>query len=261
MATVDVGTTAKVKWTHDTSVAATLTVTAPDGSTTTPPVTQGEAAFEADVATTLPGRHLLRWAIAAPAETWADVLDVWPADPRFLLGFDDAVAAVRWRAADVAKYGDDLRLHMATVTEVLEDIVGAVLVRTVVQTADGGKTGVALWERPDEIVSVTVGGAAYPDYRVNASAAIVYAGEDPAARFADGRQNVVVTYRAGTRQVPPSILEAARILIRHMVDVEQAPSPVASAVGDDVAPTPSGFLVPRRVLELCANRHTLPGIA
>lgn len=266
MTTVDIGTTATVSW-KNAAASATLTVTAPDGTTTTPTVTTASGTHTAPVPTVQAGRHLLTW--SAPATTpdtkFVDMLDVWPADPRFLISMDDAAAALRWRPADVTARADDLRLYNAAATEVIEDISGAVLVRTVEQYADGGKTGVALWERPDAILGVEVDGVMYTDYRENLSAAIVYAGKDPTLRFVDGRQIVKVTYRVGAATIPPSVRTAVRILLRHMVSVDQAPVPVSGGnpanQASETVSTPSGFMVPRRVLELVQNRRTLPGLA
>jgi hypothetical protein len=180
-------------------------------------------------------------------------------DPRFLLSFDDAVRALRWRAADATKYADDLRLHLAAATEVIEDIAGAVLVRTIVQYADGGKTGVALWEKPDEVLTVEVDGTATTAYVPNLNAGIVYA-TPHGERFAEGRQNVKITYRTGSATISPAIRDAVRILLQHMVAVEQGPGPL---VGDtETARTPSGFLVPNRVVTLCETQaNRFPGLA
>jgi len=256
---VDVGDTTIVSWNPGTTgLTVTLTATAPDGTTSAPTVTETAGVYAASLATPQAGRYRLRW--ASPTATNSDVLNVWPVDPRALISFDEAVAALRWRPQEATQREDDLRLHIAAATEVIEDIVGAVLVRTIVQTADGGKTGVALWERPDEIVEVKVDGTVTTDYVANLGAAIVYAGKDPDVRFPEGRQIIEITYTTGASTTAPSIRDAARILVRHMTLADQSPNP-APVDGGDTSRTPSGFLVPNRVLELCANRRPLPGIA
>jgi len=263
MTTVDIGTTTTVSWTNAQASAA-LTVTAPDGTTTTPTVTTASGKHTAPVPTVQAGRHLLSWAApaAGPTTKFVDILDVWPVDPRFLVSMDEAAAALRWRAADIAARGDDLRLYNAAATEVIEDIAGAVLVRTVEQFADGGDAAVLLWHLPSEITSVTVDGVAAVGWIADLSAAVVYAG--PGVRFASGRQNVKITYEVGSADIPPSIRAAVRILLRHMTTVDQAPVPISGNPvnqASETAPTPSGFMVPRRVLELVENRRTLPGLA
>jgi len=256
---VDVGDSALVEWAlGQNGKTVVLTVTDPVGVTSTPSVTETTGTYSATVPTTQAGRHTLRWTTSGASHS--DIINVWPADPRYIISFDEAVKALRWRPADVTAHGEDLRLHIASATEILEDIAGAVLVRTVEHHADGGSTAVLLSERPASVTSVEVDGTAVTDYVVDERAAIVYAGSDPEATFAAGRQNVTVTYTTGAATVSPSLIDAARILVRHMVAVEQSPNPTP-VDGGEVSRTPTGFMVPNRVLELVTNRRPLPGIA
>ena len=261
---IDVGTLTTVQWTRPAGHTVTLTVTKPDGTAVTPAPTVTESAgeYSATVACDQPGRYLLRWVDGA--EVNVDTLEVWPADPRFLISLDDAAAALQWRPQDVAKNGDALRLYIAAATEVIEDITGALLIRTIVQPSDGGRTGVALWERPSEIISVIVDGSPFTRYIPNLNAAIVYA-TPKGERFTDGYQNVVITYRTGSESISPSIQLGARELVRHLWQVGQQAMTDGAVVnyGDDskLALTRTGFAVPRRVIELCGNHHALPGTA
>lgn len=260
---IDVGMLAPVSWAAGTAgLTVSLTVTRPDGTTNTPTVTEdANGLYKADVDTAgFPGRFLLNW--TAPGYAYSDILDVWPADPRFIVSAEDAMDALQWRPADRARDGEQLRLYAAAATEVIEDITGAILVRTVDQDADGGRTGVALWERPDEILTVTVDGKLWDGWVLNKNAAIVYA-DKRGSRFPDGRQIIHITYKTGLDTIPPSVRLATRELIRHMWQVgQQAPAPTTPAGATaDAAHTPSGFAVPRRVIELCANRPHLAGIA
>ena len=155
---VDVGDTTIVSWAlGEAGKTVVLTVTDPVGATSTPTVTEAQQGiYTASLTTALAGRYVLRWTTTGAAHS--DIINVWPADPRFIISFAEAVAALRWREAEVEKYAEDLRLHIASATEVLEDIVGAVLVRTVIQTADGGEAGVMLTQRPETVTSVEVHG-------------------------------------------------------------------------------------------------------
>ena len=125
---VDLGAATAVSWVLGVaSQTVVLTVTAPDGTTATPTVTETTGTYSATVATALPGRYLLSWVkAAAPAAAYTDILDVWPADPRFIISLDDARAAVAWTAGNTAK-DDTLRLFVAAATVVIEDIAGAVV--------------------------------------------------------------------------------------------------------------------------------------
>lgn len=268
---IDVGSTVEACWTrgpdHANGTGVTLTVTRPDGTilTPAPSVTETPAAsgtYLAPFTAGLPGRYFLTWDDGTTRYT--DVVAVWPTDPRFLISLDDAIESLRWPPPMAAKNSDMLRLYVAAATEVIEDIVGAVLVRTIVQPADGGRTGVALWERPSSIVSVTVGGSDYTGHIVNLNAGIVYADGD-SGRFPDGRQNIVVTYRTGLEAIPPSIQLATRELIRHLWQVGQQAltgdgSPSYDPATNQTTNTRSGFAVPNRVIELCGNHYALPGI-
>src|SRR5690606_30848525 len=135
----------------------------PDGTSVSPAptVSYADGTFSAAFLADQPGRYVLHWTDTTDTLTHTDILDVWPADPRFLISLDVAATGLRWRPADKVKNLESLRLYVAAATEVIEDIVGAVLVRTIVQPADGGRSGVALWERPSEILSVTVDGQAF----------------------------------------------------------------------------------------------------
>lgn len=264
---IDLGTTTTVQWNRGaaaTGHTVTLTVIRPDATTLTPTVSETAGLYSASVPGSQPGRYLLTWTDTTDTVKATDTLEVWPADPRFIISGADAIAALGWNDASVAKNGDSLRLYIATATEVIEDIVGALLIRTVEQYADGGRTGVLLWERPSEIVSVTVDGTATTDYIVNRNAAILYA-KPAGARFPDGLQNIVVTYKAGAAEIAPNIQLAARELVRHLWQVGQQvpaqPSPSGDYSQQPMGMTPSGFAVPKRVLELCRPNHALPGIA
>jgi hypothetical protein len=267
---INLGSTVSVEWVPSWEAAGhsvSLRVTKPDGSTTSPAASDATTpgTFTAELDADMVGRYVLRWTDTDVDAVGTDIFDVWPEDPRFLISVDDAAVGLQWRAVDQAKHGDALRLYVAAATEVIEDITGAVLVRTVTQTADGGRTGVALWERPSEIVSVTVDGAASTGYVVNLNAGIVYA-DKSGSQFPDGIQTIVITYKVGAEAVPPSIQLAARELVRHMWQVGQQAltgdgSPTYDPVTGEMANTRTGFAVPRRVIELCSNQYSLPGIA
>lgn len=75
----------------------------------------------------------------------------------------------------------------------------------------------------------------------------------------------MITYRTGSEAISPSIQLAARELVRHLWQVGQQAMNDGTAVnyGDSskLALTRTGFAVPRRVIELCGNHHSLPGTA
>src|SRR3954447_22144628 len=129
---VDVGdvVTLGVAITDDAGAAAdaggiTLTVTQPDATPVTPAVTHsGTGAYNVQFPVTQAGRYLIRWvATGANASVYTDVLDVFAADPHYVISLADARDALGKTAADVA--GDNrIRLYMAAVTTVVEAAVG-----------------------------------------------------------------------------------------------------------------------------------------
>lgn len=261
MPIVDLETDVTATWTTPVDGPAVLTVTQPDGTAQVPDVTTASGTFTATVTTPYAGRYLLRW--VAPAATYTDIINVWEEDPRFLIALGDARKAIGTAPSD----DNELRLFVAAATPVIESIVGAVLTRTETQPADGGKTGVALWERPDEVLGVTVNGELLEptEYTVAKAPAIVYAGGSTTpTRFPVGRQNIVVTYTTGFSTIPPNIRLAAIELVRHLWQVGRQGS--RPAFGDDPSDeptdqTPMGFAVPRRVTQLCGANPSLPGTA
>jgi hypothetical protein len=264
---IDLGTTTTARWARGPALAGhtvTLTVTRPDGTVLTPTVTEQAGVYSAPVVGSLPGRYLLTWADTTDNATRTDTLEVWPADPRFIISEGDAFEALGWNAASIAKNGPALRLYIATATHVIEDIVGTVLIRTIVQPADGGRTGVLLWERPASIDSVTVDGEPTTNYIVNVNAAILYA-KPAGSQFPPGLQNIIVTYKTGGTGIAPNIQLAARELVRHLWQVGQQvpaqPGPTGDYAQQPMGMTPSGFAVPKRVLELCRPTYSLPGMA
>lgn len=264
---INVGTLTTVKWSRPAGHTVTLAVTKPDGTPLTPdplPAADDSGSFSVVVPCYQVGRYFLQWVDVTDTVVHADTVDVWPADPRYLISLDDAAGALQWREADKAAKLDTLALYVAAATEVIEDITGAILMRTVVQRADGGRTGVALWERPSSVASVTVNGTVAAGFVVNLNAGIVYA-DGSGGRFADGVQNIVITYQTGSEAVPPVIRLAARELVRHLWQLGQqqgaSQQPVPTPNPQQTGMTRSGFAVPNRVIELCGSHYALPGIA
>lgn len=259
----DLGTATAVSWALGTAeVTVVLTVTNPDGTTVTPAVTETTGTYTATVTTAQPGRYLLSW--AGPATNYTDILDIWPADPRFLISLADIRNSLGLRPGDTSS-DDDLRLYSAACTVVIEDITGGILTRTRTQTVDGGRHAITLNARPnpDEPVTVTIAGTALAagDFTVDYEAAIVYAAND--GWFPSGRQNIVIGYQVGSSVIPPNIRLATSELLRHMWQVGRQASRPAwgdSADSEGMDTTPSGFAVPNRVIELCAANPRLPGI-
>lgn len=259
MTTTTVGGAAALQWTAPGSGAVTLTVTLPDGTTSTPAVT-GTTPAVASLTTSQVGRHLLSW--AQGTATHVDVLDVWPADPHYLISLDDALDAVKANGRAPAQMTrDDLALYVAAASYVIEDMVGPVVQRTTTFTATGGRESVLLPATNVSVSSVVVDGSTWSTsaYTVDTSAGIVWA--KSGAFPATSRGNVVVTYTtaAGDDGLPANLRLACMEQVRFLWQTAKVGRATAA---QDLGYTPSGFAVPYMVQGLCAAApNKTPGFA
>lgn len=253
---VIVGADASLSWAPGGTGAAAVVVVRPDGTTVTPALVVAGAvgAYTATLPTTLAGRHVLTWS-RGPAR-FADIVDVWPADPRYIISIDDAMLAI---GSGPASQRDDVGIHVATATWIIERLAGPVISEARTHKADGGRGAVVLPVLPVQVTAVTVSGALLDPaaYTVDEDAGVVY------GAFAPGRpRNVVVTYRVGAATIPANLSLAARKLVKHLWSQERrAGTPGDGAAAADTVATPFGFAVPRAVVELCSPAVTAPGFA
>lgn len=264
MASLDLGAMATVRWptAPDTGPYA-LAVKRPDGTPLdpAPTVTGYRESTEAQFLPTMAGRYLLSWS-ANGAGAFTDVLDVWPADPQFLISLDEVIAGLRMPSnADPAK-AQDLRLYVAAATPVIEDITGPMLAATKSFTTWGGGSAVVLPHLPNQILGITAEGAPVVDYVPDLASGILYAGtRTSVGSFPSGE--LVITYRIGSAEIPPNVRLAARELVRFWWQggMQGSGGNIRSQQTDGEAFTPSGYAVPRRVMELCTPHQQVGGFA
>lgn len=259
MSVIELGADTVVSWATAAARTIALTVIEPDGQSVEYTPTETTGVYSATVSTPLAGRYQLRWrsTVGDPALVHSDIMDVWPADPRFLISVEDAENALSLsEQAKTAQIREDLRLYIAACTPIIEDIAGALLSASKTQVADGGRPSIILHERATQILSVEANGTPVIGTILNQSAAILYAGER-GARFPSGRQAITVTYRVGKDEILPNVRLAVRHLLRHLWSVGGKPG---APKGTNVKPdgtvyTPSGFAVPKMVIELLESVH------
>lgn len=160
----------------------------------------------------------------------------------------------------------ELAGFISAATQPCEDVVGAVVNRTVVEVFDGGRAQLPLSHRPvSSITSVVDTGTTLSasSYTVNAESGVLtlVAGPSPLP-FLVGVQSVTVTYVAGrvasTAAVATSaygnIRMAALIIVQHLWETQRpaAAGPFTQGV-DDFDPRYS-FSIPRRATELLGER-------
>lgn len=196
-----------------------------------------------------------------------------------LCTLDQAKAALDIPTGSVTDDGE-IQQWISAATPIIEGIVGPVAARSVTESHDGGGQTIVLRQLPaSAVASVTeyVGVIPYaltvittPDQATAYSCSF-----DPQAGtltrrygigsslFADGVDNVWVTYTAGYETVPPNVVEAAIELVRHNFEATQvAGSNFGAGDNDSAYPSlGSGFAVPNRVIELLQPNQRLPGIA
>ncbi|MEU4502658.1 hypothetical protein [Streptomyces sp. NPDC024089] len=164
----------------------------------------------------------------------------------------------------------ELQVYVDAVGPVIERFIGPVAERIVVETQDVARDGVqVLVLRTTPVVSLTSvepllasGGTSYD------VGALVLDGDTGIVRRADGgwlRGPLKVTYTAGRGEVPATVNLAARMLVQHLWQTQNASrGPVLPGGGDYSVSEPVaglGYAVPNRVLELLEPYRLLPGVA
>lgn len=283
---LDLGDVVALSWTVRDSAgnpadagAVALTVTLPDGSTTSPGIahTPGTGVYTASLTTTQPGRHALRWvATGANAGAYADVLWSADADPGMIIPLSYARTGARLLPSQTGD-DEDLRDLIVAATGPMEDICGAIIPRTFDEWYDGGSTLIALDHAPVISVSTVAEStgvlrtltaqpldAASMDaygYTVDLPLGILTRrAQGVALPFAPGRSNVHVVYRAGRMNIPANIIRATRRLVLWLWQTEiNGIRPSGPAAATTI--TPAGYAVPNAVIEMCGAEARLRALA
>lgn len=273
MAAVDLGDSVTVTWPGSPAGTIAATVTQADGTAFGGSVTVAQSSpATASFVPVMAGRHLVKFTSTGAGsltQAYQDLVDVWPVDQRFIISLQDAQDGLSWPNSGFNPANqNDLRLFVAAATPVIEDIVGGpVLYGQYVVKIDGGKPSVVLPGTVQSIVSVTENGYPVTTYVYDETSNTLTAGTMWAPRrFMPTVRGIVVTYMGGFQVIPPNIILGTRELVRFWWQVGKqgvrpggGNLPVTADAVTAGAFTPSGFAVPRRVMELCSPaRHNLP---
>lgn len=178
-----------------------------------------------------------------------------------LITLEDARASLGWGAADIAN-NSDLEDYIEAATPVIENITGPLLVKSQTFTFDGGVSAVLLPVRFTSVTSITESGTAITDFVADPLSGIIYAGATSGVRsFASGVQNIVVVVSVGSATIPPNVILATRELVRHLWQIGRQGSRPAYGQDAGAEIVPSGFAVPRRVIELLEASPRVAGFA
>ena len=236
------------------AVTAALTITLPDGTTTSPTVANPPAVtgkYIADYTPTQTGRHQGTWLFTmsgGKTTSYVETFDVGAS----LVTVDEAVSHLR--AAGIVTSAADLEqlqwLCFVATDAVERDLGRTIVRRTISETYDGGSGALILRNTP--VISVTslveagvtlgVG-----DYLLDSSSGILYRGTSTyAAAFYSGRQLVVVTYVAGYTNPPPVVRKVALNLIQAMwEESQQASHPlIDEGNAESFSPSVAALLTP-----------------
>lgn len=248
-----------------TADSVTVTISLPDGTTTTPavPPPSTPGVYTVDYVTTQPGRHEVRWVWEGPAAAYTEVFEVRPASSPALFSLAEAKDFLNIPSPSPVQ-DEELRGLIEATTAVVEHYVGPVVRRTLTEDHAGGS--VLVLRRPPvlELVAAEAVLDDGPSYAV----ADLDVTPDGVVRHRAGlvlRGPLRVTYTAGRPVVPAHIRTAALVILRHLWRTQTGPGlpPLGGADDYDVGtPVPGlGYAVPNRALELLAPDRLPPGVA
>lgn len=256
------------------AATCTLTITLPDGTTDGPHTLTGTSGvYTYYYTTTQPGRHQVRFvATGTPgpglgAGALDDVFDVY-GPVQTLISLADSKKLLRVSAA---LFDDDLRFFNEAVTSFIDKYCGPMIPRMVTERYTAGARTLMLRTlpvyvpagQPHPIVSITpvlTYGVPYPD--LSLLSVDQHTGEimhTVGLPFFYGSYDIV--YWAGRQVIPPNVLLAAQVILKHMWAQERGGGRPTTTPGasDDVSVL-YGFAVPNRALELLESERAPAGV-
>jgi hypothetical protein len=264
----------------------TLTVTAPDGTVTTPAtVSTGVGTYSAVVPSVQQaGIYVCRWTATNVGLAFATgtQFQVRAVGVEQLVDLASVKAHLNIPAND-KRQDDELQGFILAAADLARDHCGPFLPETHTQYFDGGVSSVSPdWLPVSKVLSCTeyYGLSAYPlteeplgaqmdafaftvDYSTGTITRRTFGGE--AATFAYGTKNIKLVYTAGRSGVIPYTVRLGALeLIRHLWQQTQQggrPKFGGASLDGDSTGIPMGFALPTRVIELWSPFRRAPGIA
>ena len=253
------------------ATTVTLTITLPDQTTvspsiTNPPASTGVYGYDY-VTTTLPGRYVGVWLFTmatGKTTSYPEVFDVAPADPGYIV----SLAAAKSAANITGTANDDeIQVHIAAATRVVEYFVGPVIVRSYTQRVSPRNPSLTYVPRMgpglSPVLTLTSLTPLYTSGTTWSAASIVVDPSTGELRQSSGAclsgGPWTAVYTAGQRVVDSNWQLAALIIIQHLWETQRGAS--ALPLADDETPIPGlGFAIPNRASDLL-KLDQLPGIA
>lgn len=259
--------------TNATSVS--LTITMPDQTTVSPSITNPPAVagtyhydYPATGGVTQPGRYVGVWlfTMATGATTsYPEVFDVAPADPGFVVSLKQVKDQLNITSTE---NDDELALHIATATRVVEYFVGPVIVRSYTERVSGRTPAVTHLPRLGAgltpVLSIT---SLTPLYTTGISWDLTNVVVDPLTGTLRQATGIPIyggpwtaVYTAGQRLVDSNWQLAALIEVEHLWRTQRGASGLPLSPQDDAFIPGLGFAIPNRVADLL-KLDSLFGIA
>lgn len=269
-------------YTAPAAATVVLTVTAPDGTTSTPSVvTTAAPVYTAMVPATQVGAYLLVWAASGAAtDVFTDQFTVTAASLA-LISYADLVDQLNISATDTTTTAR-LRRFIQSATDVVQNITGPVLPSPQVRYFDGGVSAVTLphkWVKSITSVVEWWGGLTTytlteqtPGSSIGSYNYLWDRATNKISRLIGGfptvyfpiQNAVTVSYVAGMTTIPQDITDATGELIRHWWQHGQQPRSVSftnPGSDDDTGTiTVMGYAVPNRVVEMLNPYARRPAI-
>lgn len=249
-----------------TSVA--LTITLPDGTTTSPAVTNPPATtgkYTVDYLTVQAGLHRVRWVFTTPSNAYTDALDVREAVPPLMMSLADAKAHVNIPASDTSQ-DEELRGFVESTTKAVEYFVGPVVRRSFTEVRHGGRDTIALSNRP--VISIT-SITAVESWQLAVDVTVLDADADTGiVRRTDGLWFPPGPYRmvyvGGRTLITANLTMAAKVILQHLWRT-QYPSTRPNFGSTDYSvtePIPGlGFAIPHRAMQMMLDDRDPGGMA
>lgn len=241
-----------------TDATVVLTVTAPDGTVSTPTVTHpGTGTYAADVTFDQAGDWLRVWSTTGTVvSTDVDQIHVIAPTLRIV-----GLAEVK-EHGNITSTANDRELldFIGTSQQMIEDLTGITVPRTLTETR---YTRGALWLQYAPVLSVTsvteYGATVDPSlYVVDADAGLITR-TDGRGWYADATNGLTAVYRAGRAPIPEGIRWAGKELTISLWRSTQAQRG-GRARGGDTPDTPTGYALPNRVREALAPFLLVPAV-
>lgn len=247
------------------ATAITLTITLPDGTTTSPSVTNPPAStgqYRVTYVSVQEGRHTVRWVTTNPSTAYQDVFDVRAAASPALLSLADVKAHLNIPATNTSS-DDELRGFIESATAVVEEKIGPVVRRTRTAEVVGGGCRIRLPHT--QVLSITsltlIRDGSSPvnvnDLSVNGPRGVVTRKDD--GRLPVGR--LLATYVVGRIVVDANWIEAAKIIVKHLWETQLGNLPSIQGDSPGYVVTGSGHLVPYRAEALLEPDYVAFGYA